>query len=232
MIMTNQLCDPYLFSMDTTKGQTGSFSDSESDGGDLFDKQLALWFNILEGERKNSHYFSNSDKMEQYNRLFYAHSTYNNSRIFCTMHKTPSLDLYVSTKLHARYPVGNCSYFNVHYDSELRDYVIERIGHVLEERNICLKRFFNTVNGYELPISGYSGSFLWKRQIIYNKMRNNFRMRRKIYPKLFGNKLGNLLSKAVTYAEVFIRTKLIHVPWYEKVSWKRSINFVFNFSAK
>lgn len=198
----------------------------ESVNEDIFDRQLALWFDILEGERKNFQNFSNSDKMEQYNRLFYAHSTYKNSRIFCTMHKTPHLDSYIANILNAHYP-ASISYFNVHYDSELRDYVIERVG-----KYIIRKRFFNTVNGYELPVSGYSGSYIWKRQIIYNKMRNNFKIRRKVYPKLFGNKLGNFLSKAVTYAEVFIRTKLIHVPWYQKVSWKRSINFVFNFSVK
>lgn len=194
---------------------------------DLFDRQLAHWFSILEDERKKFPGFSNSDKMEQYNRLFYAHSTYKNSRIFCTMHKTPLLDSYIANILRAHYPVGSFSYFNVQYDSELRDYIIERVG-----KYIIRKRFFNTVNGYELPVSGYSSSYIWKRQIIYNKMRNNFKIRRKVYPKLFGNKLGNFLSKAVTYAEVFIRTKLIHVPWYQKVSWKRSINFVFNFSAK
>lgn len=192
----------------------------------LFDKQLSLWYNILEEERKKLPDFNNRDKMECYNRLFYAQSIYNNSKIFYTMHTT-HLDLYISTILHARYPGDSFSYFNVHYDSELRDYVIERVG-----KNI-LKRFFNTINGYVLPVSdGYYESFLWKRQVIYNKMRNNFKMRHKVCSKLFGNKLGNFLSKAVTYAEVFIRTKLIHTPWYQKVPWKRSINFVFNFNAK
>jgi hypothetical protein len=193
-----------------------------------FDKQLSLWFNVLEEERKKLPDFSNVgiDKMENYNRLLYAQSMYNNSKIFYIMHTT-SLNSYVSDILHARRPGGNFSYFNVHYDSELRDYVIERVG-----KNIGIKRSFNIINGYELPVLPVSNDFLWKRQIVYNKMRNNFKMRRKVYQKLFGSKLGNVLSKVITYAEVFVRTKLVHVPWYQKVSWKRSINFVFNFSTK
>jgi len=192
----------------------------------LFDKQLSLWFNILEEERKKLSDFNNRDKMECYNRLFYAQSIYNNSKIFYTMHMS-QLDSYISTILHARYPGDSFSYFNVHYDSELRDYVIERVG-----KNIGIKRSFNIINGYELPVLPVSNDFLWKRQIVYNKMRNNFKMRRKVYQKLFGNKLGNVLSKVITYAEVFVRTKLTNTPWYQKVSWKRSINFVFNFNAK
>ena len=223
------LYDPYLYTKDKIfskdeKLELELYSAFDSDS--LFNKQLALWFNVLKEELKKFPNFSDGDKMEHYNRLLYAHSMHNDdSRIFYTMHHSTLLDSYVSSFLRARYPESSFSYFNVHYDSGLRDYVIERVG-----KNIGLRRFFNTINGYELPVSGYSGSYIWKRQIIYNKMRNNFRMRHKVYPKLFGNKLGNFLSKAVTYAEVFIKTKLIHVPWYQKVSWKRSINFVFNFT--